>query len=82
MPIFEYECGKCRKKFELLLPNASAPAKCPHCGSDKLKKLLSSFSAKVDSSPASSCAHADLCPGAGTPSCGCGCGCGGHHHHH
>ncbi|MBO5760073.1 MAG: zinc ribbon domain-containing protein [Lentisphaeria bacterium] len=78
MPIFEYECKKCEKKFELLLPHSSASAVCPVCGTKDVKKLLSTFAAKVDS-PASSCANADSCPAAASRSCGCSCGCGHHH---
>ena len=79
MPIYEFICKKCDKKFETLVRSSASRVECPHCGSDELKKLLSSFAAKVDSSPASSCANADMCPAAGSHSCGCGCGCGHRH---
>ncbi|MBR2365120.1 MAG: zinc ribbon domain-containing protein [Lentisphaeria bacterium] len=79
MPIFEYECKKCEKKFEVLLRSSSSQAECPFCGSGEVKKLLSTFAAKVDSSPASSCANADICPAAGSHSCTCTCNCGHHH---
>ena len=45
MPIFEYRCGECRKKFERIVLSASArevPA-CPHCGGAKAEKLVSRF---------------------------------------
>lgn len=79
MPIFEYECKKCEKKFELLQKSSSSEAVCPQCGSKKVKKLLSSFAAKVDSSPASHCANADICPAAQSHSCGCSGSCCHHH---
>ena len=33
MPIYEFQCSKCRKRFELTRPmsKASAGAKCPKC---------------------------------------------------
>ncbi len=42
MPLYEYQCAKCRKKSEFI-QNYSDPreTKCPHCGGP-LKKLLSS----------------------------------------
>lgn len=79
MPIFEYECKKCEKKFELLVRSSSSPAECPLCGSKDVKKLLSTFAAKVESSGASSCPNMDSCPAASSHSCGCSCGCGHHH---
>ena len=33
MPIYEYVCGKCQNKFELMRPfsKSSDPADCPKC---------------------------------------------------
>ncbi|RPH48531.1 MAG: zinc ribbon domain-containing protein [Desulfobacteraceae bacterium] len=45
MPIHEYECDKCRYRFEkLVLAGNDIPAECPECGSKKLKKLISGAS--------------------------------------
>jgi putative FmdB family regulatory protein len=45
LPIFEYECAKCKKTFELLvLGGLPKTVKCEFCGSRKTRKLLSSFS--------------------------------------
>jgi len=44
MPIYEYKCQKCGEAFEFLARGAEKP-KCPNCGSRRLKKLVSSFSA-------------------------------------
>lgn len=43
MPIFEYQCRDCRKKFEILqLPgNNGSRLKCPECGSINLQKMIS-----------------------------------------
>lgn len=40
MPIFEYSCRKCNKKFEELVRGKEKPA-CPKCKSKDLEKLLS-----------------------------------------
>lgn len=42
MPLYEYACGSCKKKTEVLQSFDEKPLKiCPHCGG-KLKKLMSS----------------------------------------
>jgi putative FmdB family regulatory protein len=41
MPTYEYECTKCKKKFEAFQKMTDKPLqKCPHCGA-KPKKLIS-----------------------------------------
>lgn len=41
MPIYEYECEKCRHRFEVLQKFAERPLKkCPKCGG-RVSKLLS-----------------------------------------
>jgi putative FmdB family regulatory protein len=45
MPIYEYECGSCRRRVSLLIRSisaASAPA-CPRCGGNALRRLMSRF---------------------------------------
>jgi putative FmdB family regulatory protein len=44
MPIFEYLCLECGKNSELIVTDLSAESTCNHCGSSKLKKLLSAHS--------------------------------------
>lgn len=45
MPIYEYKCEKCGKRFDHLVRNLSeSTPKCPKCGASKPKKQLSSFS--------------------------------------
>ncbi|MBI5183071.1 MAG: zinc ribbon domain-containing protein [Nitrospinae bacterium] len=46
MPIFEYNCLECEKDFEMLLYGGSEDIRCPYCGKDKVKKILSTFSSK------------------------------------
>jgi putative FmdB family regulatory protein len=44
MPIFEYKCGKCGRISEFLEPHDSKKTKvCPHCGSRKLERQISTF---------------------------------------
>jgi putative FmdB family regulatory protein len=42
MPIFEYVCGDCSSRFELIVRGPETPH-CPSCESDNLQKQLSVF---------------------------------------
>jgi len=44
MPLYEYSCRKCSKRFEALLFGKEKPA-CPKCGGTDLVKLVSTFAA-------------------------------------
>lgn len=43
MPIYEYQCDACRKRTTLFILSISnpEPARCQHCGSDRLTRLMS-----------------------------------------
>lgn len=45
MPIYEYRCADCGKKFQTLVGVVAGEAdeKCPHCGSANTSKLVSRF---------------------------------------
>ena len=45
MPIYEYRCQSCGKKFSALVGVTTEPddEKCPHCGSASVSKLVSRF---------------------------------------
>ncbi|MEJ5169853.1 MAG: zinc ribbon domain-containing protein [Fimbriimonadales bacterium] len=45
MPIYEYRCDSCRKRFSLLVGMTAErhEEKCPHCGSETITKLVSRF---------------------------------------
>jgi len=47
MPIYEYRCMDCRKKFDLLRPmsKSTEPAECPACKGQS-KRIASTFMAK------------------------------------
>jgi len=61
MPIYEYCCKECGRKFELLVASerVANEQRCPHCASDRLERLFSTFATSSGGSK----------PGA---SCGCG----------
>jgi putative FmdB family regulatory protein len=42
MPIFEYVCRSCEKRFEAIV-NGTAVARCPECRSGELARQLSVF---------------------------------------
>ncbi len=75
MPLFEYKCSKCSKKFEVLHKslNNLEDVECPECHSKEINKLLSSFSAAGFSKSEYS-SSAESCE---TGNCGCSSGyCG------
>jgi putative FmdB family regulatory protein len=46
MPVYEYKCGACRKKFSLKMTVSEmerGKPKCPKCGSKKVEKLYAGF---------------------------------------
>ncbi len=51
MPIYEYRCEKCSKKFDILHKSSLSEEKimCPACGSLENKKVFSTFAAKSSS---------------------------------
>jgi putative FmdB family regulatory protein len=53
MPIFEYVCGECQHKFEMIVQGATVPA-CPSCKATKLEKQISSFAVGATSGWSSS----------------------------
>jgi len=54
MPIFEYICNDCNKKFEELVFRSDAAVNCPDCKSSRVQKLVSAFSSTAVSSGGSS----------------------------
>ncbi|MFN3653517.1 MAG: FmdB family zinc ribbon protein [Armatimonadota bacterium] len=45
MPLYEYRCEECSRRFTLLVGMVAQPAaqQCPRCGSAQLRKLISRF---------------------------------------
>jgi putative FmdB family regulatory protein len=72
MPTYEYECGKCGKRFEQRQPITAEPIReCPDCGAE-VRRIVSGGSGFVVKSSGSACAPrssgGSCC---GTSSCGC-----------
>jgi len=47
MPLYEYLCRECGKRFEVLrrMQDADLEMKCPECRSEEVQRLLSTFAA-------------------------------------
>lgn len=45
MPIYEYECRKCKERFEVIqkMGEEDSTLCCPTCSADKPEKVLSAF---------------------------------------
>lgn len=71
MPIYEYQCLKCRREFEELVFGSSPVVRCPDCACAEVKRLLSVTAIKTDSGFVSS-AGGSGCSGCSSHSCnGC-----------
>ena len=57
MPIYDYRCRECGSASELFLRSSNAEARCPHCGSENLERLISaSYTIKMDAAaPGTTC---------------------------
>ena len=46
MPVYEYRCNACNKRFSLLVGMTADPheERCTHCGSTDIRRLVSRFS--------------------------------------
>jgi putative FmdB family regulatory protein len=70
MPIYEYECGKCRESFEVFFRSRDekVAVACPKCGSKRAKRRMSAFAGKVGNTSAGG-----GCSGCTATSCGPSC---------
>ncbi|MGI9302233.1 MAG: FmdB family zinc ribbon protein [Gammaproteobacteria bacterium] len=51
MPIYEYECGACEYRHEVIQKVGDKPlVKCPSCGKRRLKKLISAAGFRLSGS--------------------------------
>ncbi len=75
MPIYEYKCDKCNKKFEMLVMGKDRPA-CPDCNSATVTRVMSAcgfISKGSGGETVSSSAGAASCAGCTASNCaGCG----------
>ncbi|MFW6357090.1 MAG: FmdB family zinc ribbon protein [bacterium] len=53
MPIYEFQCLKCRDQFEEIILSSSETesVQCPKCGCAKVTKLLSTGNIRADGIP-------------------------------
>jgi putative FmdB family regulatory protein len=72
MPIYEYVCDACGKRYEQIVLSQSQKVQCPNCSSTRHTLQLSVFSAHTGSS--GNGASMNPAPG-GSCACGAG-GCG------
>jgi putative FmdB family regulatory protein len=60
MPIYEYNCVKCKHRFETIVLSREEKIVCPECQSSAVEKQLSVFSrpasGRTEASAASGCA--------------------------
>lgn len=47
MPLYEYQCERCGKRFELLrrMSDADRGVECPYCESGEVERQISTFAA-------------------------------------
>jgi len=63
MPIYEYDCKKCKKQVEVFVPRADSKPECPDCGSRDMSKLLSvakQRTADALHAPAAACSETEI----------------------
>jgi putative FmdB family regulatory protein len=76
MPIYEYDCKKCKESFEKLVMSSTAQVVCPKCGSEEIKKKYSVFGFKMKGDGGGSkfvSSSGSGCSGCSASSCtGCG----------
>jgi putative FmdB family regulatory protein len=79
MPVYEYLCGDCQKKFELFVPQRmnTEGVVCRQCHGANVRKLVSTF-ASVGAEGEASFGAAEM-SGSGGGCCGGACGCGCSH---
>lgn len=67
MPIYEFECKKCKEKFQTLckMGESAKSVKCELCGSSNVKRLFSTFAAHVKDSDSGSSGSSGSMPGGG-----------------
>ncbi len=76
MPIYEYQCRECSAAFEQLVSSTDSKVTCVECGSERIEKQFSTFSATTAPHRPVPCSGGS-CPNAGRAGTGCSGGC--HH---
>ena len=57
MPIYDYRCRECRRVSEVFLRSSNGEARCPHCGSENVERLITaSYMIRTDAAaPGTTC---------------------------
>jgi putative FmdB family regulatory protein len=55
MPIYEYDCRECEKRFETLVRSRDEKVACPECGGEQVERAWSTFHSKQGVSTPASC---------------------------
>jgi putative FmdB family regulatory protein len=72
MPLFEYSCAECGRRFELLMREGVMPV-CPSCRSERVEKQFSAFAVGASAAQASPMPAGRGCGGCQNPAaCGFG----------
>ncbi len=68
MPLYEFQCSECDSAFEELVRSATAVAevKCPSCGSNEVRRKVSTFASKISGGGSKAAAAASSCAPGGT----------------
>lgn len=76
MPIYEYQCGECQTVSEFLEGfNSASKHVCEKCGSEKMSRVMSVFSATMDGKSIVSHGNAGGCSSCSAHNCStCGKG--------
>ncbi len=76
MPIYEYSCPKCGKRFDArrAMKDADAPITCPVCGAENAKRGLSLFYAAGSNGALKGAGGSSSCASCTSSSCA---SCGG-----
>ena len=70
MPLYEFQCEQCKKRFEALVRlGREAEVVCASCGSSKVKKLLSAFGIGGGSSRLKESSGCSSCKGGTCSTC-------------
>lgn len=75
MPIYEYFCENCQKKYEILIFSSEEKVTCPLCGKNNLTRLFSRFAfssggKNTANKPASGTSSCATCSGGDCSACG------------
>ncbi len=73
MPMYEYRCNKCDKKFEDLVLSRDARVECPKCAATDVDRLMSACNFKSTGSSKKAPSSGKSCAGCSSKNCGtCG----------